>query len=116
MAAGGGERPRDVAGVRRQPARGGRCGALYGPLMRSRRTPVATAAPVQGLEYGPGQMRPWGGDPLAARPSRHRGSHSTMNEIYVSTDVEVDGPIPGPHSLLSLGSAAYLADKTLVAT
>lgn len=39
-----------------------------------------------------------------------------MTEIYVSTDVEVDGPIPGPHSMLSLGSAAYLADKTLVST
>jgi hypothetical protein len=39
-----------------------------------------------------------------------------MKEIYVSTDVEVDGPIPGPHSMLSLGSAAYSADKTLVAT
>ncbi len=37
-------------------------------------------------------------------------------EIYVSTDIEVDGPIPGPHSMLSLGSAAYLADKTLLAT
>jgi hypothetical protein len=30
-----------------------------------------------------------------------------MAEVYVSTDVETDGPIPGPHSLLSLGSAAY---------
>jgi hypothetical protein len=39
-----------------------------------------------------------------------------MSEVYVSTDVEVDGPIPGPHSMLSLGSAAYLADKTLVST
>ncbi|MDD5410777.1 MAG: 3'-5' exoribonuclease [Methylobacter sp.] len=39
-----------------------------------------------------------------------------MNEIYVSTDIEVDGPIPGPHSMLSFGSAAYLADKTLIAT
>lgn len=38
------------------------------------------------------------------------------SEIYVSTDVEVDGPIPGPYSLLSLGSAAYLADKTMVST
>lgn len=37
-------------------------------------------------------------------------------EIYVSTDVEVDGPIPGPHSMLSLASAAYLADKTLLGT
>jgi hypothetical protein len=39
-----------------------------------------------------------------------------MAEIYVSTDVETDGPIPGPHSILSLASAAYTADKTLVDT
>ena len=39
-----------------------------------------------------------------------------MSEIYVSTDVEVDGPIPGPHSMLSFGSAAYQADKTIVST
>src|SRR5437870_9631763 len=39
-----------------------------------------------------------------------------MVEIYVSTDVEADGPIPGPHSMLSFASAAYTADKTLVAT
>jgi hypothetical protein len=39
-----------------------------------------------------------------------------MSEIYVSTDVEVDGPIPGPHSMLSFGSAAFTADGTLIAT
>jgi hypothetical protein len=39
-----------------------------------------------------------------------------MPEIYVSTDVETDGPIPGPHSMLSFASAAYRADKTLVDT
>ncbi|SFI75448.1 3'-5' exonuclease [Planctomicrobium piriforme] len=39
-----------------------------------------------------------------------------MPEIYISTDVETDGPIPGPHSMLSIGSAAFLPDKTLVAT
>jgi len=37
-------------------------------------------------------------------------------EIYVSTDVEADGPIPGVNSLLSFGSAAYQADKTLIGT
>ena len=37
-------------------------------------------------------------------------------EIYVSTDVEADGPIPGPHSMLSFGSAAYQADKRLLST
>lgn len=39
-----------------------------------------------------------------------------MPEIYVSTDIETDGPIPGPNSLLSFGSAAYLPNKTLVST
>jgi hypothetical protein len=29
-------------------------------------------------------------------------------EIYVSTDVETDGPIPGVYSMLSIGSAAYM--------
>ena len=37
-----------------------------------------------------------------------------MGEIYVSTDVETDGPIPGVYSMLSIGSAAYLPDKTFV--
>ena len=41
---------------------------------------------------------------------------SEMVEIYVSTDVEADGPIPGPHSMLSFASGAYLADKTLLGT
>lgn len=39
-----------------------------------------------------------------------------MTEIYISTDVETDGLIPGPHSMLSFGSAAYTADKTLIGT
>jgi hypothetical protein len=45
-------------------------------------------------------------------------SRSLMSkpEIYISTDVEADGPIPGPHSMLSFASAAYRADKTLVST
>jgi DNA polymerase III alpha subunit (gram-positive type) len=37
-------------------------------------------------------------------------------EIYISTDCETDGPIPGVNSLLSFASAAYTADKTLIAT
>src|SRR5208337_796411 len=41
---------------------------------------------------------------------------SNMAEIYVSTDIETDGPIPGPNSMLSFGSAAYRADKTLLDT
>ncbi len=37
-------------------------------------------------------------------------------EIYVSTDIEADGPIPGPHSMLSFASAAFRSDGTLVGT
>ena len=37
-------------------------------------------------------------------------------EIYVSTDIEADGPIPGPHSMVSFASAAFTADGRLVAT
>jgi hypothetical protein len=37
-------------------------------------------------------------------------------EIYISTDIEADGPIPGPYSMLSLASAAFKADKTVLAT
>jgi hypothetical protein len=41
---------------------------------------------------------------------------NSENEIYISTDIEADGPIPGPHSMLSFASAAYAADKRLLAT
>lgn len=37
-------------------------------------------------------------------------------EIYVSTDIETDGPIPGRYSMLSLGSAAFSADSQLLDT
>ena len=37
-------------------------------------------------------------------------------EIYVSTDVEADGPIPGPHSMLSFGSAAFSPEGKLIDT
>src|SRR6202021_1255010 len=43
-------------------------------------------------------------------------STGDADELYVSTDVETDGPIPGPHSMLSFASAAYRSDKTLVST
>lgn len=38
----------------------------------------------------------------------------TTAEVYVSFDIESDGPIPGPHSMLSLGAAAFRADKELL--
>jgi hypothetical protein len=39
-----------------------------------------------------------------------------LPEIYVSTDIEADGPIPGLHSMLSFASAAFTRDKTLLGT
>jgi hypothetical protein len=39
-----------------------------------------------------------------------------MPEIYISTDIEADGPIPGPHSMLSFASAAFQSDKTVIGT
>ncbi len=40
----------------------------------------------------------------------------TLPYIYVSTDIETDGPVPGLNSMLSIGSAAFFADKTLIDT
>lgn len=37
-------------------------------------------------------------------------------DIYISTDIETDGFVPGLNSMLSLGSAAFLEDKTLLST
>jgi hypothetical protein len=37
-------------------------------------------------------------------------------ELYFSTDVETDGPIPGPNSMLSFASACYTAEKKLLGT
>jgi hypothetical protein len=37
-------------------------------------------------------------------------------EVYVSTDIEADGPIPGGNSMLSFASAAFTADGTMLGT
>jgi hypothetical protein len=36
-------------------------------------------------------------------------------ELYFSIDVETNGPIPGPYSMLSIGAAAFLANGTMLA-
>ena len=42
---------------------------------------------------------------------------SRKQEVYVSVDIETDGPIPGPYSMLSLGAAAFVeGGRTPVAT
>ncbi len=40
----------------------------------------------------------------------------TKSEVYFSIDIESDGPIPGPNSMLSLGAAAFADDETLLST
>ncbi|MEM8739702.1 MAG: exonuclease [Planctomycetota bacterium] len=39
-----------------------------------------------------------------------------MAEVYLATELETDGPIPGPHSMLSFASAAYGRDRALLST
>ena len=39
-----------------------------------------------------------------------------MNDIYVATDIESNGPSPGHHSMLSFGSVAFTPDKQIHAT
>lgn len=37
-----------------------------------------------------------------------QGLGKRSKEVYVSVDIEADGPIPGPYSMLSLGAAAFV--------
>ena len=46
----------------------------------------------------------------------HNNTYKMTQELYVSTDVEADGPIPGITSMLSFGSAVYTKDKALIST
>lgn len=48
--------------------------------------------------------------------SEARPTKEAREEIYGSTDIEADGSIPGPHSMLSPGSAAFHADGTMLST
>ena len=53
------------------------------------------------------------------RPKKHLPKSKAqvrMREVYVSIDVEADGPIPGPNSMLCFASAAFRADRSLMGT
>ncbi len=39
-----------------------------------------------------------------------------MDEVYVATDIETDGPSPGQYSMLSFASVAFRLDKSIVGT
>lgn len=41
---------------------------------------------------------------------------SMTSEIYISVDVETDGPIPGPNSMLSIGAASFTPDGNMLST
>lgn len=38
------------------------------------------------------------------------------DEVYISVDIESNGPIPGPNSMLSIGAAAFSMDGELLGT
>lgn len=42
--------------------------------------------------------------------------HVAKSEIYYSVDIETDGPIPGPYSMLSFGAAAFSEAGALIDT
>lgn len=44
------------------------------------------------------------------------GALKNSKEIYISVDIEADGPIPGDYSMLSLGAAAFDDEGTLLDT
>lgn len=39
-----------------------------------------------------------------------------MEEVYIATDIETDGPSPGQYSMLSFASVAFRTDKSIIAT
>ncbi len=39
-----------------------------------------------------------------------------MEEVYVATDIETDGPSPGHYSMLSFASVAFRLDKSIIGT
>lgn len=43
-------------------------------------------------------------------------SAKPVTPLYVTTHIHTDGPIPGPHSLLTLTSAAHTADGVPIST
>lgn len=52
-----------------------------------------------------------------SRRTGPRDTSSAKVEVYISIDVEADGPIPGANSMLALGAAAFRLDsRTPIAT
>ena len=51
---------------------------------------------------------------VVKRQNTVKQSATKTVEIYLSTDIEADGPIPGPHSMLSLASVALSGDGSVI--
>src|SRR4051794_9930572 len=108
--------------------------------MRSRpHTPVTRRPGVRGRarvphNWRPRSSRPWdvegrdcrtGGGPVGLEPTTHGSGHAPRRRsrmegcrpmrdewVYVVTDIEVDGPWPGPNSMRSFASVAVTLDGT----
>src|SRR5262249_45991991 len=53
---------------------------------------------------------------VGANLSSQTMNDSPLREIYVSTDIETDGPVAGNHSILRIGAAADRAGKEPLGT
>jgi hypothetical protein len=73
-------------------------------------------ASVEGRRYRP--LRPK--DPASSRPqdlfAGPDNAFMEQKETYICTDIEADGPIPGPHAIISLTSAAFSSEGRLLDT
>jgi hypothetical protein len=50
---------------------------------------------------------------MTAFPEKTLPNHDSL---LLSVDIEADGPIPGPHSMLSIGAAAFDIERRLIGT
>jgi hypothetical protein len=55
-------------------------------------------------------------DPASAALAASREAPFGRDAVYVSIDIEADGPIPGPNAMMSIGAAAFDLDRNLIGT
>ena len=97
-------------------------GRRSGFPVRRRARPFPPAARIADEPLSGAQRRPRGAGPCPRR--RHFPPGSTTPclpdaptpERYIVVDIEADGPIPGPHSLLSIGAVACTPEGDALGT
>ena len=74
---------------------------------------AAVADQLRAAEAQPQDLAAWRRWGLLAGPDN---LPMEQEETYVCTDIEADGPIPGPNSMISLASAAFNSEGRLLDT